>query len=212
MARPSRNIDEALLAAGRELLPLTGCAGLSARRLTEHAGVNLAMLNYHFGSRDNFVRSLLARLYEDMFAQLTIEAGANATPIENLRAALGVLARFAHTHRRALARIAADALAGELIATEFFLTNIPRHGAVLARLIRAAQRAGQIEKLPLQQTIAFIAGSGLLPVLIGGALTAAGQLPAAFSNAIERQVLPLRAIEQRIDLALRGLTPDRRLA
>lgn len=212
MARPSRNIDQLLLAAGRELLPLTGCAGLSARRLTEHAGVNLAMLNYHFGSRDNFVRRLLASMYEDMYAELSVEAGSQATPVDNLRAALRVLARFAHQHRRLLARLAADALAGEQVAMEFLATNVPRHAGVLARLIRAAQRAGQIERLPLQQVIAFVAGGGVIPALLGAEIAASGQVPALFARSIQRQVVPLRAIEQRIDLALRGLAPQRRLA
>lgn len=45
MARPSQNIDCALLDAGLALLPVTGCSGLSVRRLTEQAGVNLGMFH-----------------------------------------------------------------------------------------------------------------------------------------------------------------------
>ena len=39
MPRPSQQIDQALLASGRTLLPQTGCAGLSVRALAEHAAV-----------------------------------------------------------------------------------------------------------------------------------------------------------------------------
>ena len=38
MPRPSQQIDQALLASGRTLLPQTGCAGLSVRALAEQKG------------------------------------------------------------------------------------------------------------------------------------------------------------------------------
>ena len=85
MPRPSQNVDQRLLDAGLELLPLTGCAGLSVRRLTEHAGVNLGMFHYHFKSKDNFIRAVLQRTYEAMFSALTLEVDATATPLHNLR-------------------------------------------------------------------------------------------------------------------------------
>ncbi len=205
MARPSRNIDQRLLDAGRELLPQTGCAGLSARRLTEHAGVNLAMLHYHFGSKDNFVRTLLAGMYDAMFAELAVQAGGEGPPVERLRAALRVLARFARGNRHVLARIVIDALSGEPIAIEFLSTHIPRHVKVLVQLVRAAQRAGQIVRMPVAQVLAFVLGGGLLPVLFGTAAQSSHALPEVVRNALDAQVLPLRAIDRRIDLALRGL-------
>jgi AcrR family transcriptional regulator len=33
------------------LLPQTGCAGLSVRKVAERAGINLGMFHYHFKSR-----------------------------------------------------------------------------------------------------------------------------------------------------------------
>ena len=57
--RPSRNLDRALLAAGRELFPSRGCPGLTVREVAEAAGVNLGMFHYHFKSREAFLRALL---------------------------------------------------------------------------------------------------------------------------------------------------------
>ena len=37
--RPSRNLDRALLAAGQELFPSRGCAGLTVREVADAAGV-----------------------------------------------------------------------------------------------------------------------------------------------------------------------------
>ena len=206
MARPSRNIDQRLLDAGRELLPQTGCAGLSARRLTEHAGVNLAMLNYHFGSKDAFIRRLLDGMYDEMFAELTVRAAAEGTPLERLRASLRVLARFVHGNRQVMARIMADALNGEPVAIEFLSANVPRHVKVLVKLLREAQRAKQLMRMPVPQALAFIFGGALLPVLFGTAAQSSHAVPLVVRLAIDVQVLPLRAIEKRIDLALRGLT------
>jgi AcrR family transcriptional regulator len=59
MARLSRNIDQALLRAGRELFPRVGCGGLSVRALAEHADVNVGMFHYHFKTKDKFLDALL---------------------------------------------------------------------------------------------------------------------------------------------------------
>jgi len=210
MARPSQNIDRRLLDAGMELLPQTGCRGLSARRLAEHAGVNLGMFHYHFKTRDNFIRTLLGQVYERMFSMLVLRAQEGATPVQKLRDALLVLAQFGRKHRLLLQRIFGDALGGETVAVEFLQTNVPRHLAVLAGLIGEAQRAGEIVAVPLPQAVAFLAGSVMAPVLLGAAAIESGMLPATAGAMVERDVLSKKAIEQRIEFALRGLAVDTR--
>ena len=88
MPRPSRNLDQALLAAGRALLPQRGCSGLSVREVADAAGVNLGMFHYHFKSREAFLKALLQSMYEEMFSQLTFQGSAEWGPSDNLRAAL----------------------------------------------------------------------------------------------------------------------------
>lgn len=209
MARPSQNIDQRLLAAGLELLPVTGCRGLSARKLTEHAGVNLGMFHYHFRSKENFIRTLLAQMYEHMFSVLVIKAREGESPLQNLRNALQVLAHFGRTHQQLLLRIGADALAGEAVAAEFLQANVPRHLGVIAALIDEAQHAGHIVRAPLAQVVAFLAGSVMSPLLLGAAALESSLLPPAAANTMERDVLSKKAVEQRIEFALRGLsTPE----
>jgi len=206
MPRPSQHIDQRLLDAGLALLPETGCKGLSARRLAEHAGVNLGMFHYHFRNKDNFIRILLDQVYERMFSMLSLRATEGASPRENLRNALLVLARFGNEHRRLLRRIVADALAGEPVAGEFLRTNVPRHIAILAGLIAAAQREGQLVTAPLPQLLAFLAGAILAPLLLGTALAEHGTLPAPLATGFESAVASDDVIAQRIDFALRGLS------
>ena len=206
MARPSGNIDQRLLDAGMALLPELGCRGLSARKLVEHAGVNLGMFHYHFRSKENFIRTLLTRLYEQMFSVLSLKAGETDEPIQNLRSALQVLGHFAIANRQLLARIVADAMAGEEIADDFLRTNIPRHVGILIALIGKAQASGDIAPVPLPQVLAFLGGAVAAPVLMGTTLTERGVLPAILKAAVEQHVLSEAALHQRIEFALKGLS------
>jgi AcrR family transcriptional regulator len=205
MARPSRNVDQLLVQAAMELLPQTGARALSIRQVAEHAGVNLGMFHYHFKTKDVFVRSVLQRMYDGMFANLTLEAHHSPSPIENLRGAITVLARFARDNRLLLARLIADALSGEAAMIEFLRDNLPRHIGVIAALIAQAQKAGVVRKISSMQAVAFIASSVGAPIILGTAAFAAGAAPAALAKRFEREVLSNAAIAERIDMALAGL-------
>jgi AcrR family transcriptional regulator len=205
MVRPSNNLDQLLLDAGLELLPVTGCSGLSVRRLTEHAGVNLGMFHYHFKNKDNFIHAVLQRVYEEMFAELVLRVSQAHSPMENLRDALKILAHFGRKNRLLLARIIADAIAGDRVPAQFLKTNLPRHIKVIATLVNDAQLAGSIVKDPLPELIAFLAGAVGAPILLGGALQP-DMIGTEAVAAIERHVLSDQAISRRIELVLRGLS------
>ena len=80
MPRPSRNVDQALLASGAVLYPQLGCAGLSVHAVAAHAGVTPGMFHYHFESKEAFLRTLLQRFYEDLFSRLSVPAGQGGAP------------------------------------------------------------------------------------------------------------------------------------
>jgi AcrR family transcriptional regulator len=205
MARPSRNLDQVLLAAGRELLPERGCAGLAVREVAERAGVNLGMFHYHFRTREAFLRAVLQQAYEEMFATLTLEAKADAEPVEGLRAALRVLGRFLRDNRPLLARVLADAMVGEACAREFVRDNLPRHVAVLRRYFLAGRRRGVLRPLAFDQALGFLAGALAMPILAGGAIASSGLVAEPRRRALERGLLGNAAIDERIDLALEAL-------
>ena len=205
MPRPSRNLDRALLAAGRALLPRRGCAGLSVREVAEAAGVNLGMFHYHFKSRDAFLRGLLQSMYEEMFSQLTIQRDAAWGPIENLRAALRFLGRFLRDNRPILARVMADALCGDPIALEFLRSNMPRHLGYMQQLIQMGQRQGVIKAMPIPQALGFCAGSLAMPIIFGGAVAETGVLKPAATRTLQSQLLSNAAIDERIEMALAAI-------
>jgi len=218
MPRPSRNLDRALLDAGRELFPQRGCAGLSVREVAEAAGVNLGMFHYHFKTREAFLRALLDGVYEEMYTRLEAAAArpvATDDPVEHLREALRSLGRFARAHRTLLARLLADALSGDAIAIAFVRANFPRHIGVIHGLMGSAQAAGRMKPLPIPQAMALCAGSIVAPIIFGGAAIDSGAFPAAQARALQGVLLDEAAIDQRIDAVLEAITvpaPARRRA
>ena len=78
---------EALLRAARELFAEAGFEGVSVRRLAETAGVNPAMIHYHFGNKRELYREMLAGavsgLLEGMQRALL---GAGTEPAERIGA------------------------------------------------------------------------------------------------------------------------------
>lgn len=203
--RPSRNVDQLLLQAGHELLPETGVRGLSIRQVTERAGVNLGMFHYHFKTKDVFVRTVLQQKYNDMFATLADESHRSADVVENLRAAVNMLARFARDNRLLLVKLLGDALAGEVVAQEFLKANLPRHIQVVAALMAQAQKEGAVKKVPLPQAMAFLMGSVGAPIMLGAAVIDNGFMPAPVAQQFENFVFSNAAIAERVDLALAGL-------
>ena len=209
MPRPSRNLDRALLAAGRALLPHRGCAGLSVREVADAAGVNLGMFHYHFKTRDAFLRELLQSMYEEMFSQLKVTRDETWAPVDNLRSALGFLGRFLRANRAILARVMADALCGDPIAIEFLRNNMPRHLGHMRALIELGQKEGTIAPMPVEQALGFCAGSLAMPIIFGGAVVASDVVAPRTARALEKSLLSDAAIDQRIELALAALGAPR---
>ena len=206
MSRPSQNIDDQLIAAGIALLPETGCAGLSVRKLVEHAGVNLGMFHYHFKNKDNFIRVVLQRLYEGMFADLQLHADGGADAIASLRAAVAVLGRFAREHRAMLLMLVSEAMQGEPLALQFLRENLPRHIGVIARLVLRGQAEGRIVDVPAPQLLPFMMGAIAGPVLAGGAVERHANLAPAFAALAQGALLSEQALALRVELALRAIT------
>ena len=211
--RPSRNLDRALLIAGRELFPARGCAGLTVREVADAAGVNLGMFHYHFKSREAFLRALLQSVYEDLFSELSaratqrVDISRDARAIDVLRGALQFMGRFVRGNRPLLARVLIDALGKDPIATEFLGMNAPRHLGLLLGLIQAAQKEGSARAdIPAPQLLGFCAGSLAMPIFFGGAVLEGGAVSAPAARMIEEALLTDAALDQRIDLAITAIS------
>lgn len=204
--RPSRNVDQLLIAAGHELLPQTGVRGLSIRQVSDHAGVNPGMFHYHFKTKDAFIRAILEQKYNDMFASLESRARSGKSARDNLRAAVTLLARWARDNRFFLVRLLGDAFAGEKVALDFMQANMPRHIELIIELLLRAQKDGSLRKLPIQQALAFLVGALAAPIIVGTAAINGGFVPALVQQQLEQLVFTDAAIEERVDMALIGMS------
>ncbi len=211
MPRPSRNLDRALLAAGRELFPHRGCASLSVREVADAAGVNLGMFHYHFKSREVFLRAVMQHTYEEMFATLTFslqEMGGGEDAVGSLRLALRVIARFVRDNRTFLGRVLADALSGEACAREFLRDNLPRHLGVLNVLIARGQSQGRLAQIPVPQAVATCAGALAMPILFGGAALDMNALAPPLAKVVEASLVSDAGIDERIELVIRAISRE----
>ncbi|MBW8848288.1 MAG: TetR/AcrR family transcriptional regulator [Burkholderiales bacterium] len=205
MPRPSQDQDQALLAAGAQLYPALGCAGLSIRRVAEAAGVNPAMVHYHFGSKDAFLRALLQQHYEEMFAALSLTSQGDADVMERLAAALLGVARFVREHRPLIARVWADAQGGQAVAQDFLRANAPRHLGVLMALMQEAEARGRLPRQPLLTRFSFLMGAVVAPVVLVGGMQTINVVPPAVLAGVQGDVLSDAALQRRIEWALLGL-------
>ena len=66
--KPPHETRTRILDAAEELFMLHGFEGTSMRHLTSNAGVNLAAVNYHFGSKDALIEAVFRRRLDPMNA------------------------------------------------------------------------------------------------------------------------------------------------
>jgi AcrR family transcriptional regulator len=82
---------ERILGAAEELFARHGFEGASLRQLTAAAGVNLAAVNYHFGSKDRLIEEVFRRRLDQLngrrLAALQKIAGEPDTTVEEVLAA-----------------------------------------------------------------------------------------------------------------------------
>lgn len=185
-----------------------GATRLSVRELCAEADVNLGMFHYHFRSKAIFIGGLLEEIYGPMFARLNLAAASGGDPVQRLRSTLLVFGGWILEHRRLLARLSGDLLAGDDAVAAFVHTAEPRHLAVIGGLIFECQRAGRFPAGDPAEALIFLGGSCFLPLLIGTLVEGNSQLPGPIRAVFKKDgvLFTATSLERRIDTALRGLT------
>jgi AcrR family transcriptional regulator len=93
--KPQHETRTRILDAAEELFMQHGFEGTSMRQLTARAAVNLAAVNYHFGSKDALIEAVFRRRLDPMNAERITaldqleKEGRPPTPEEIIRAFLG---------------------------------------------------------------------------------------------------------------------------
>src|SRR3546814_370353 len=69
MTNTQFSTKDRILGAAEELFAQHGFSGTSLRQVTSRADVNIAAVNYHFGSKENLVTEVFRRRMDEMSAQ-----------------------------------------------------------------------------------------------------------------------------------------------
>lgn len=172
---------ERILQAALDLLKTEKLEALTVRKIAARAGVNAALVNYHFGSKDRLLNAAVRRLtdsFRGTFAVLEDEA---LPPRERLKRFLLQYVRLVQQYPFIVERLMADDpfLFDTRIEYASFLKTIGmKH---VQRTVRDI--CGERDPAKLAIMVSHLLGAAFLPVLIeplyrqvtGGALPDAGE-------------------------------------
>lgn len=206
MSRPSKNTDELLINAAKQLLPETGASGLSMRKVAAKAKVNLGMFHYHFKSKEEFTQRVLETIYEEFFKKFSLET-TEGTSLERLRKALFLLGQFSRDNRKLIVSLISDILNGDKEVIRFVKSNIGRHFKILGQLISECIDQGLIDELPLPILLFQILGVVGIPHLAIEFIQRMGVLRpfGVTTSVITKSMLTDSALSKRVEFALKSV-------
>ena len=195
-----------ILGAAEELFAQHGFAGTSLRQVTTRADVNIAAVNYHFGSKENLVNEVFRRRMDEMsarrLAQLKAALQQHPGELEPVLAAFvePALAMAQDRHGGgAFIRVIARAYAEKNDNLRKFLSN--QYGHVLRDFAKAI--AGCVPALGKEQLywrLDFLSGALTYAMADFGLI----KRPSGLSEAAHRE----RAARELIRFASAGLKAD----
>lgn len=195
-----------ILHAAEELFALQGFASTSLRQVTSRADVNIAAVNYHFGSKDNLVNEVFRRRMDDMSRErleaLKAAAATHPGQLEPILAAFvePALAMAQDRHGGgAFIRVIARAYAESNEGLRKFLSD--QYGHVLREFAKAIQAClPHLGKEELYRRLDFLAGALTYAMADFGLI----KRPAGVSDDTHRQ----RAAKALIRFASAGFMAD----
>lgn len=158
------NTKERIIHAAEDLFAQHGFAGTSLRQVTSRADVNIAAVNYHFGSKENLVHEVFKHRMDEMSEKrLASLAAAIEKDPENLEAILlafiqPALALTLDRHGASFVRVLARAYAEKNDGLRNFLSE--NYGQVLREFAKAiAHCLPNLSKEELYWRMDFVAGA-----------------------------------------------------
>ncbi len=158
------NTKERILHAAEDLFAQHGFAGTSLRQVTSRADVNIAAVNYHFGSKENLVHEVFKHRMDDMSEKrLSALAQVLAKDPNDLHGILlafiqPALALTLDRHGASFVRVLARAYAEKNDGLRNFLSE--NYGQVLREFAKAiAHCLPQLSKEELYWRMDFTAGA-----------------------------------------------------
>lgn len=158
------NTKERILHAAEDLFAQHGFAGTSLRQVTSRADVNIAAVNYHFGSKENLVHEVFKHRMDDMsekrLSALATTLAKDPNDLEGILLAFiqPALALTLDRHGASFVRVLARAYAEKNDGLRNFLSE--NYGQVLREFAKAiANCLPQLSKEELYWRMDFTAGA-----------------------------------------------------
>jgi len=150
-----------ILAAAQKLFALQGYDATSVRDICQEADVNVAMVNYYFGSKEGMFREMVVQKASFMRGKLEeLVADKTITPIEKMQIAIEHQVNRMFLHKpftlvviREMSKDRGASLRNLL--QELFLPNMK----LLKSIINQGIRTGEFRKVDVELTIATIIGA-----------------------------------------------------
>jgi len=207
MARPPSGTDLKLKAAGRKLLQEKGITGLSVRETCRVAGVNTGMFHYYFGSKEEFLRTVLKEMYAEFMLNFKGGISVTGTPRARLKIALVQVGRFARSIRGALPMIFADVAYGDKKAFSFFNSNFTEHVRHIASLVKECRPQSGLKHHSIPYMVGALVPVMVFPVIINGIMERNNvtRLGAESLENLREEFLSDAGIMERAEIALKGI-------
>ena len=164
MAGPQFSTKDRILGAAEELFAQHGFSGTSLRQVTSRADVNIAAVNYHFGSKENLVNEVFRRRMDVMsghrLERLRLALAERSGEIEPILAAFvePALDMAQDRHGGAFIRVIARAYAEKNDGLRKFLSD--QYGHVQREFARAlAGCLPRLSKEELYWRLDFLGGA-----------------------------------------------------
>jgi TetR/AcrR family transcriptional regulator len=197
---------DALLAAGTALFAEHGFDGVSVDAIARRAGVNKAMINYHFGGKRRLYLAIFASTFAEIVERVDRLRGTSRPPAELLREFVAIFADMA-VHRRPNfpAMLLREVLAGGRRVEAEILPRILAIFTAVREIVERGVREGSFR--PVDPVLTHLALMGSLTFFFAtgpfrNRVIAEGRLPLS-PPAAEAYV---RHVEE---LMVRGLAADR---
>jgi len=143
-----------------EVLAEVGYAGASVARIAQRAGVSKGVITYHFASKDEILRRVALRLFQECADHIAVHTSGTMTPAERLRAGISAELDFFSSRRvefRAMAEVMSN-LRDTRFAREFDDVAITESKA-LAELLSQGQTRGQFRAFDVEEVAHLILGA-----------------------------------------------------
>jgi len=207
MGRPASGTDLKLKVAGRRLLAENGITGLSVRQACRLAGVNTGMFHYYFGSKEEFIRTILKEIYAEFLLKLRSETAAAGGPREKLKSTLVEVGKFAREIRKTAPMLLADMAHGKKEAFLFLSGNFTEHIKYLSALAKECRPRSAVKGHSIPYIVGALIPVMVFPVIMGGVMERNGvkDLAGVKMKDLAGEFLSDEGITARAEIALRGI-------